>query len=758
MNPWHVNANTFDPTNLSTQETVYTIGNGYFGTRGTFEEGYPGDNPATLLFGVFDSIPIGKEELANAPDWLPLKLFVNGERFRLDQGKILVYDRTLDMRNGLLSRTVRWESPGGLQLTVRSERFASLADEHVGAIRYSITIDDQPPTPGGNDRQDLDVVLWATFNLAVGNYNLMHWESVDQGHNEEIIWLYSRTRHTQVQLVQTMSFTTQAHGFQKERFASDVAPGIRLRGTLATGETLTAEKLVVMYSSRDVPDPLHSALERHWHITAGGQPTPQTGKSTTGTKGMDTSTSLDMQVSPFVTLRVQNEEAWQSFWQQAGVLIEGDEKAQQAVRYNMYQLRISAASHDSRYSIAAKGLTGFGYSGHVFHDTEIFMLPFFIYTQPAIARNLLLYRYRLLPAARDKAAANGYKGALYPWESTMDGQEATPAVILQPETGELIPVLNGKLELHITASVAYAVWRYWQVTGDDTFMQEYGAEMLLNTAAFWVSRVQFNSARHSYEINDVIGPDEWHEHVNNNVYTNYMAKWNIQTAIDIWLWLCETAPTKAEELVQQLDLKTENLDHWRDVSVRICIPQDKHTGLFEQFDGFFQLEHLDQHKYAGRTTSYQGMLGVRPVQHYQIIKQADVLMLLTVLDDQFDPETKRVNWNYYYPITDHDYGSSLTPALHTILACELGLTDKAYELFLKGAFTDLENLRGNTSEGIHDACCGGVWQAVIFGFAGLRLTDNGYSTNPSLPAGWTRLAFNFYHKGKPFLVDLRRPL
>lgn len=758
MNPWHVNENNFNPTKLSTQETVYTIGNGYLGTRGTFEEEYPGDNPATLLFGVFDSIPVGKEELANVPDWLPLKLFVNDERFRLDRGKILAYDRTLDMHNGLLSRTVRWESPSGLQLTVRTERFASLADEHVGAIRYSVTIDDLPPTQAGDDSQDFEVVLWASFNMAVGNYDLMHWESVDQGHEGDIIWLLSRTRHTQVQLVQTMSFSTQAHSFQKERFASDVAPGIRLRGRLATGETLIAEKLIVMYTSRDVPDPLSAALDHHSQIIDDNQSTTQTSKSTASPQGIDISTSSDTQISHYATLLAQNEEAWQSFWQQADVLIEGDEKAQQAMRYNIYQLRISTSSHDSRYSIAAKGLTGFGYRGHVFHDTEIFMLPFFIYTQPDIARNLLLYRYRLLPSARAKAAANGYKGAQYPWESTLDGLEATPEAILHPESRELIPVLNGQLELHISASIAYAVWQYWHVTGDDTFMQDYGAEIILSTAAFWVSRVQFNQARHCYEINNVIGPDEWHEHVNNNVYTNYMAKWNIQTAIDILSWLSSTAPSKAEELVQQLDLNTENLDHWRDVSARMCIPQDKQTGLFKQFDGFFQLEHLDQTKYTGRTTSYQGLLGLRSVQHYQIIKQADVLMLLTVLDDQFDLETKRVNWNYYYPITDHDYGSSLTPALHTILACELGLTNIAYELFMKGALTDLENLRGNTSEGIHDAGCGAVWQAAIFGFAGLRLTDDGYSTNPSLPASWTRLAFNFYHKGKPFHVDLRRPV
>jgi trehalose/maltose hydrolase-like predicted phosphorylase len=728
MNPWHVNENTFDPTKLSIQETVFTIGNGYFGTRGTFEEDHPGDDPATLLFGVFGSIPIGKEELANAPDWLPLKLFVNDERFRLDTGRILAYDRTLDMHNGVLSRTVHWESPGGLRLTVHTERFASLADEHVGAIRYSVTLDEIPPTPDGSDQQDVEVVLWATLNMAVGNHDLMHWESVDQGHQDDIIWLQSQTRHTRVQLVQSVSFSTQAHGFQRDHYPSDVAPGLRLRGRLTAGQTLTAEKLVVMYTSRDVPDPLHVALAHHRHLGS------------------------------FADLLAQNEEAWRSFWEQADVLIEGDEQAQQALRYNIYQLRISASAHDSRYSIAAKGLTGFSYRGHIFHDTEIFMLPFFTYTLPAIARHLLLYRYRLLPAARAKAAAHGYRGAQYPWESTLDGQEATPTVIIHPESGEIIPVLNGELEQHITASIAYAVWQYWHVSGDDLFMQEYGAEMLLSTALFWVSRVEYNPANDSYVIDDVIGPDEWHEHVDNNVYTNYMAKWNIQAALDVLSWLQDTAPARAEELVRRLDLEHENLDHWRDVIVRMSIPQDKKTGLFEQFDGFFQLKHLDQNEYAGRKASYQGLMGLEAVQQYQIIKQADVLMLLTVLGDQFDLETKRVNWDYYYPITDHDYGSSLTPALHAILACELGLTDTAYEFFMKGALTDLENLRGNTSEGIHCACCGAVWQATIFGFAGLRLTAGGYTTNPSWPNGWTRLAFNFYHKGKHVRVDLRRPL
>jgi trehalose/maltose hydrolase-like predicted phosphorylase len=728
VNLWQISEDIFDPKRLHSRETVYTIGNGYFGTRGTFEEGYPGAMPATLLFGVFDDIAIGKEELANAPDWLLLKLFINGERFRLDRGIVLEYHRTVDMQNGLLSRFVHWESPGGIRLKITVERFASLAYEHVGAIRYSVTTEEQTTAAQTGGQADLDVVLWASLNIAVGNNDLMHWETVDQGCENELLWLHTQTRHSHVQLAQSMSFTTQAEGFEREVFDSDIAPGIRLQGKLAHGATLTAEKIVTMYTSRESDNPVKSSLDLHGSILHAG----------------------------FAGLFAQHKEAWLDFWRVSDIIIEGDDKAQQAIRFNIYQLRINVSAHDSRYSIAAKGLTGFAYHGHIFHDTENFMLPFFMYIQPAIARNLLLFRYHLLPAAREKASENGFEGAQYPWESGLNGEEATPETMIHPEIGTLISVPHGKRELHITADIAYRFWQYWYITGDDEFMRDYGAELLLSTAMFWASRAERHPQRHDYEINNVVGPDEWHEHMNNNAYTNYMARRNIQDGLDVIDWLSTYAPIKARELEKQLDLNDARLNHWRDVVTNMYFPQDKQTGLIEEFDGFFQLESLDQNTYKGRTTSYQGILGMDPVQRYQIVKQADVLMLLTLMGEYFSLETKRVNWDYYYPITDHDYGSSLTPALHVILACELSKIDKAYELYMIGALTDLEDLRLNAAGGIHEASCGAVWQATILGFAGLRVTDEGYSTSPSWPNGWTRLAFTFQHKGKSISVDLRK--
>src|SRR5437016_1928477 len=363
---------------MRSQETVYTIGNGYFATRGTFEENYFGATPGTLLSGVFDDIGIGKEELANAPDWLPIKLFVNGERFHMRRGRILAYQRTLDMQNGVLTRTVHWESPTGIRLKIQSERFASLADEHIGIIRYSVTAEEK--TPG---IEEMELLLHATFNMAVSNYDVMHWEPIDQWHEDELVWLLSQTHHSAVQLLQTMSFSTPAPGFRRGIFDSDTAPSIELQGKLATGETITAEKIVVMYTTRDATDPVMAAFKHHRKMLS----------ASTGPLQPRARRSL------YEVLLAQNEEAWQDYWQCSDIIIEGDDKAQQAIRYNLYQLRISVNPGDSRFSIAAKGLTGFGYHGHVFHDTVVYMLRYFTHVHPVIARTMLPSLYNILSPA-----------------------------------------------------------------------------------------------------------------------------------------------------------------------------------------------------------------------------------------------------------------------------------------------------------------------------------------------------------------------
>jgi trehalose/maltose hydrolase-like predicted phosphorylase len=715
---WLIIETVFDPDQLHHQETVFTIGNGYLGTRGAFEEGYPGARPATLIHGVFDDAPIVHTELANAPDWLPFILLVNGERFGMDRGEMLDYQRTLDLRRGLLRREVRWRSPAGDMVDIRIERFASLADPHVLAVRYQVTPLDF----------DGRIEFRAGINGHVDNDGLVHWDWVDQGNEIGTVWLHSRTRRSGVELGQAAILMVSDSDEVTERVMDcQNCPTMVAVCQAKQGRTITAEKLVTIYSSQEAEDVCQAAVDK-----------------------------LDALVDNhlgYEQVLAAHEAAWAEMWDVSDVIIEGDDAAQRAVRYNLFQLLIAAPQDDDRVSIPGRTLSGFGYRGHVFWDTDIFILPFLAHTQPQLARNLLLYRYHTLPAARRKARASGYEGAQYAWESALTGDETTPRWVPGP-TGDLVRIWTGDIQLHISADVAYAVRQYWQVTGDDEFMRDYGAEILLDTAVFWGSRAEYNAERDRYEFNDVIGPDEYHEHVDNNVFTNRMVQWHLETALETLAWLRREHPDKAAELKERLDLTPERLAHWADVIGCLRILHDPETGLMEQFEGFFELEDMDWQALEPRSQSIQSLLGIERTNQVQALKQPDVLMLLYLLGDQYDLETKQVNWDYYAPRTDHTYGSSLGPAVHAILACELGLSEVAYEHFMRAALVDLENVRGNAADGVHGASAGGVWQAVVFGFAGLRLTADGYTLNPRLPSSWRRLAFSFRQRGSEVRVDL----
>jgi trehalose/maltose hydrolase-like predicted phosphorylase len=669
---------------------------------------------------VFDDAPIVHTELANAPDWLLFVLLVNGERFGMDRGEVLEYERTLDMRRSVLTRQVRWRSPAGHTVDIHIERFASLANAHVLAIRYQVTPLDF----------DGRIELQAGINGHVDNDGYIHWDWVDQGNEAGLIWLHNRTRSSGLELGQAAGLLIR--GSPKVRqWVMDCHnnPTIVAECQAKQGRAVLAEKLVTVFTSRDLEPECQvvDAALSEWE-------------------------ELVETRSYYEELRAAHEAAWAEVWASSDVIIEGDDAAQRAVRYNLFQLLIAAPWYDDRVSIPGRTLSGFGYRGHVFWDTDIFMLPFFTFTQPYLARNLLMYRYHTLPAARRKARANGYEGAQYAWESALTGDETTPKWVPGPD-GELVRIWTGDIQLHISADVAYAVWQYWQATGDDEFMRDYGAEIILDTAVFWGSRAEYNTERDRYEINDVIGPDENHVHVNNNVFTNRMAQWHLATALETLAWLRREHPDRAAELEEQLDLSPERLAHWAHIIGCLRILHDPETGLMEQFEGFFELEDIDWQALEPRSQSIQSLLGVVRTNQVQALKQPDVLMLLCLLGDQYDLETKQVNWDYYAPRTDHTYGSSLGPAVHAILACELGMPEVAYKHFVRAALADLEDVRGNSADGVHGASAGGVWQALVFGFAGLQLTTEGYTLNPRLPASWRRLAFNFRHRGLEVRVD-----
>ncbi|MGQ9700642.1 MAG: glycoside hydrolase family 65 protein [Candidatus Bipolaricaulaceae bacterium] len=718
---WIICERAFNAGKLHQSETIFTIGNGYLGTRGTFEEGYPGDIPATLIHGLYDDAPIFHTELVNAPDWLPLELFIEGERFSLDRGQVLDYERWLDLHDGVLSRRVRWRSPKGHTVEVFVQRFASLADEHVLVIRYRVRALDF----------EGQVELRAGLNGDVKNPALVghvqHWQLVAQGDlGSQGCFLHVRTMGTGIELIEAAYLNVEGVPASYSHVGHGGSSAVAAFFRLGPGKEATAVKLVSVYTSREAENPISAAQKKLGEAISRG----------------------------YKALLAEHRAEWAKYWEASDVVIEGDDDAQLAIRFNLYHILIAAPRHDERVSIPARTLSGFGYRGHIFWDTDIFVLPFLTYTQPHLARNLLMYRYHTLPGARKNARETGYKGARYAWESALSGEETTPKWGLGPN-GEWVRIWTGDLQLHISADVAYAVWQYWQATGDDDFFANYGAEVILETALFWESRVEYNVERGRYEIKDVIGPDEYHVHVNNSAFTNRMAVWNLEKAQEALAWLKEFHPQKALELVKGLELTEERLAHWADIIARMHIPRDPKSGLIEQFDGFFSLDDIKLEKCLSCQRSLEAILGFEKVGKSQVLKQPDVLMLLYLLGDEYDERTKRANWNYYEPRTD-PYGSSLGPAIHAVMGCEVGDLDAAYRHFLRAVRLDLDDVWGNTALGIHAASAGAVWQAVVFGFAGLKITPQGLITRPRLPPRWRRLRFKVLYRGEPVEIDLKK--
>ncbi|NMF66801.1 beta-phosphoglucomutase [Brasilonema octagenarum UFV-E1] len=717
---WTLVETQLKPNQIQHRETVFTIGNGYLGTRGSFEEGSTRAVPATFIHGVYDNVPLVYTELANCPDWLPLIVTVDGERFRTERGEILSYERQLDLLRGILRRKVRWRSPGGKTIDLCFERFASLADEHVLGLRCQLT-----PV-------DFDglIEIQGSISGYPENQGFNHWELIDQGKTNRGAWLQLQTRNTRINLGMAVGMTVLGADAPVQVSSPPGYPTLSTVFQASLGQTVTVDKFVTVFTSRDVDNPVKEANEKL------------------------------AQLPDYEALVDAHVQAWAQAWDKSDILIEGDTKAQLAVRYNIFQLLISAPEHDEKVSIPAKTLSGFGYRGHVFWDTEIFILPFFIYTQPKLARNLLTYRYLTLNGARRKASHYGYKGAMYAWESAETGDEVTPRWLPPNDFyGEDIRIWCRDREIHISADIAYAVWYYWKATDNDEWMRDCGAEILLDTAVFWGSRVEYNTKHERYEIRGVIGADEYHEIADNNAFTNRMVQWHLEKALFVYDWLRHTYPDRFNTLQQKLQLSAGRISRWQDIINNIWIPYDPSTGLVEQSEGFFKLEDIDLAEYEPRNRSIQMILSIEETNKRQVLKQPDVLMLLYLMRQSqefpYTPETVEKNWDYYAPRTDITYGSSLGPAIHAILASDLGKSKEAYEHFMQAALVDIEDVRGNAHEGIHGASAGGVWQAVVLGFGGVQFAEHQPTATPQLPPGWKRLKFKLHWRGEWHEIDLR---
>jgi kojibiose phosphorylase len=415
-----------------------------------------------------------------------------------------------------------------------------------------------------------------------------------------------------------------------------------------------------------------------------------------------------------------------------------------------YHLISAANPEDGRVSIGARGLTGPAYLGHVFWDTEIFMLPFFTLTWPEAARALLSYRYNTLDAARRKAARLGYRGALYAWESADTGEDVTPPMVVTP-TGEIVRILVGEQEQHISADIAYAVWSYWEATHDEPFLMDAGAEIILETARFWASRAR-REEDDRYHIRGVIGPDEYHETVDDNAYTNGMAQWTLEAGERVGRLFAERWPSRWRELSDRLHLAPHEPAEWLRVARGLYTGLNESTGLIEQFHGYFALEEIDLAAFEPRSAPMDVLLGRERIQRSKIIKQADVVMLLYLLWDRFPPAVREANFRYYEQRCGH--GSSLSPAIHAAVAARLGDVALAERYFRQAMDIDIADNMGNAAGGVHLGALGGLWQAAVFGFAGLRLADHRPEHHPHLPPQWRSFSMRFKWRGEEHVLKL----
>jgi len=443
-----------------------------------------------------------------------------------------------------------------------------------------------------------------------------------------------------------------------------------------------------------------------------------------------------------VELRARHRREWRERWAGADVVVDGDPEAQRALRFALYHLITAGDPEGDRASIGARAMTGPGYRGHVFWDTEIFLLPFFAWTHPPTARALLAYRHRTLPAARAKAARLGYAGALYAWESADTGEETTPEHVWLPD-GTRLDILTGLQEHHIAADVAWAVCHYRHVTGDDDFMAAMGAEIVIETARFWSSRVtEGPDGRH--HIKAVIGPDEYHEGIDDSAYTNVLARWNLQEADR----LCEEYPGVAGAL----GVGSDERKRWLQAGAGLVDGFDPGTLLYEEFAGFYGLEAVRAVDLAPRPFTGEMVVGVEHLRRTQVVKQADVIMLGLLLPDVVGPEVAAANYRHYEPLTSH--GSSLSPAIHALVAARVGDIRSAEGYFHLAGGVDLDNRMGNAAEGVHIATMGGLWQAAVFGFGGVRADGEAVRIDPRLPPSWPRLAFPVQWRGSHVHVEV----
>ena len=715
IHPWKVVETGLDKERMRLSESLTSTGNGYMGMRGNFEEDYTGNTHlGTYIGGVWfpdktrvgwwkNGYPLYFGKVINAVRLNGIHVEVDGETLDLNTAQVEAFYRELDMQNGLFLRRFTVRTAGG-SVQVEAERFVSLAQKELLAVRYRLTPD-----------YDAHVVMRPYLDANVrnldSNYEETFWDMLEEEETEDALALLTKTKENPFgtpRFAVSAAMSCWADGLEMagRRLDSGYVE-TRYEGDVAAGEDVVMEKYALCFTSRDYDEKVLSTLSLKAAARA-------------REVGYD-------------ALRDAHTAAWRDRWAGCDVTIQGDDAAQQGIRFNLFQLLSTYSGDDARLNIGPKGFTGEKYGGATYWDTEAYCLPVYMaIAGQDVAKQLLLYRWLQLDGAYHNARQQGLKGALYPMV-TFTGVECHNEWEITFE------------EIHRNGAIAHAIFNYATYTGDMDYMLREGLDVLCGVARFYTDRVHFSNRHGKYMIHGVTGPNEYENNVNNNWYTNRIAAWSIGLFVT-------QARRASQERRRELAITEDELTHMVDVVEKMYYPEDAELGIFVQHDTFLDKELMPASDIPA---------GERPInQHWSwdhilrscFIKQADVLQGLYFLNHLYDVETIRRNFDFYEPMTVHE--SSLSPCVHSILAAQLGYRQKAVEMYQRTARLDLDNINNDTDDGLHITSMAGSWLAIAHGFAGMRTTD-GLSLSPFLPDAWQGYAFQFHYRGRVIRVSVR---
>ena len=704
---WEIIEKDYDKEGAINSGSLFLLGNGYLGFRGNFAEDSKEDYTGCFVTDTWDKADGKWEELCNVPNALITKVFVDDELISLKNGKNEKYKRSLNLKSAIFKAEYSKKTTKNKLISIKEEKFASLKNIHVIPMKFSI-----------NSDKDAEVKIVTGIDGDVWNLNGNHLKKLHPVYENDMLLMNAVTYEKQQKIVVLEKILIQIEEFDENIIIGEKTAFRELIFKIPKDKTVSLYKFMIVIHSEDIDDPYKEAIK------------------------------ISEEIPDYDSLKKSNKNLWKEKWDKYDIQINGSVLDQIGIRFNTYQSVIATPTHKP-LPIGARGMSCQAYQGAAFWDEEIYNLPMYLYTDPKICRNILDYRYITINGARKKAEKLGYEGAFYAWISGKTGEELCPDFFfIDVNTGRPIRNHFNAWQIHISPDIAYTVWLYYKVTNDWDFILNHGAEITLEVSRFLSSHAVYKMRKKRYEFMKLQGPDEYHENVENNAFTNYQAFFTFKITKLIIERMKKDYREKWEELKKKINLKDWEIELWNDMLEKIYLPKPNNKGVIEQFDGYFKLEDIvPAEKIKERLIREDEYFGwpVGITVFTQVIKQADVIQLLILHPELFKKSIIQKNYDYYEPRTLHF--SSLSPSSYSIVAARVGYIEEAYEKFQKSLFIDLRNTNepisgGTFIGGIHTASAGVAWQMIIKGFVGFRVEESGnLYFDPSLPKEWNEISF-----------------